>query len=338
MDKPFYADGLGFFGFSSDPLVVPDGLKLDLVHMTAAPPWLKTMKETIAAHRAFRAQLEAHPQLQVVTTKDELESAIADEKTAVILGLQNLPDDTTKEDIHGLKKDGVSIVALAYQDENEFGSGWMNAGIDLKSEGLKILKACTEANMVVDLSHAGHHTARGILATLDILAASGKYEHNPAFHVLASHGGCYSVYPHMRNLPDDVLKGVAQMSGVVGIYTLTFGLDALDNSLEPFVRHLRRAIEICGENAIVLGTDGIYVELESQKEVVENFKELMARLGPSNIYNARCPDQPWYLYTPVRMELLESYLTFTNRTIPAHLVKKVMGDNLLAFFRRALPD
>lgn len=337
MNEPFYADALGFLGFPGKPVVVPKALKLNLVHMTAAPPWLKTMGETIVAHRAFRRQLEEHEQLQVVTTKEELGSAVADKKTAVVLGLQNLPDDTTPEDIHRLKQDGVSIVALAYQNENEFGSGWVNAGVGLTAAGADILKACTEARMIVDLSHAGHHMARGILATLAVFAASKKYEQFPAFNVLASHGGCYAVYPHMRNLPDDVLKVIAGFGGIVGIYTLTFGLDALDDGPEPFVRHLRRAIDICGENAVVLGSDGPYVKLDSREQVIENFKELSAKLDPANIYNARCPDQPWYLYSPVRMEMLESYLTFPKEKIPAPIVKKVMGDNLLAFFRRVLP-
>ena len=51
---------------------------------------------------------------------------------------------------------------------------------------------------------------------------------------MASQTGCYSQYRHIRNLPDDVLKSVAELGGIVGISMTTYTNDESDNSGFPF--------------------------------------------------------------------------------------------------------
>jgi len=324
----FYADSMGFF---VPPIKAVDGrpviadqvadrnITLDAVVLTAAPPppFAKTMAEVLECVRHCRQAIQKQDRLREV---EEQESVILmGRRTDVIYNLQYTPEDAKVRILTGA---GIRILGIAYEGSNVYGSGFSDPSGPLTDRGHKLLDECRDHLMILDISHSGHKTARDIL----ILA----YEKNCGdgeTRIMASHTGCYGLYPHLRNLPDDVLRGVAELGGVVGITTLTFILDGERNDLEPFVEHLRYAVNICGEDAVCIGSDGWY-SYESEADRAARFELMKKFLDPNNKFAPRNPDQPPELCRPDRMELIAELLA---EALPSRVVDKVVGKNFHRF-------
>lgn len=320
----FYGDAMAFLGKRGGPLVVEEGLKLNLAHLTAVPPWVQTMEETLSEISKFREMIQGQPRLRLVLNQRDLAKAIADKKVAIVLGMQNLPKDAM---VGVLFRAGIRIVSLAYYGMNQYGSGWLNAGIGIQNPwGLKILKDCLKIRMIIDLSHASHETARDVL----ILRKKCDWK----LKVMASHGGCYSQYHHFRNLPDDVLKEVAEMGGIVGISTLTFTNDERDNSVFAFKKHLEHAIKLCGPDSVCVGSDDLYVT-RTKEEAKAHFEVMSGKLDPLGTQGARFPENPLSIMGP---SMLENLYKFSLPYFPVGVSEKIFGENLLKFFERTLPS
>ncbi|KKR53124.1 MAG: Renal dipeptidase [Parcubacteria group bacterium GW2011_GWA1_40_21] len=328
--KIFLADALGFFGKRGGPIVVEDGLRLNLVHLTAVPTWITTMEETLREIEKFKKMILDQPKLRLVTNQKELSSAVAAGWVAVVLGMQNTPVDIlNKGAIPALRRAGISIISPCYDKQNDMGSGWLNADIKMTRWGKIFLKECAKNNFVIDLFHAGHGMARDI--------ASYIASHNrsmPPFKVMVSHTGCYSQYHHFRNLPDDVLKAVVKLGGVVGIPTLTFTNHETDNSIFSFKDHLNRALQICGADSVCVGSDGLYITRD-EKQARKEFEIMSEKLDPLGTQGARFPENPVSIMGP---DMLEKLYKFCLPYFPVGVSEKIFGENLLNFFRKALPS
>ncbi|MBM2817547.1 MAG: peptidase [Parcubacteria group bacterium] len=333
----FYADSLGFLGKRGGPIVVEDGLELNLVHLTATPPVILesdekvrplTMEETLQKVEEFKNMISSQPRLRLVLNKADLKKTIADNKIAVVLGLQNAPTDVNPQ---ALFEAGIRVMSLAYYEENDLGSGFLNGGIKLKNLGKKVIELCAKSGIIIDLSHVGHQTA------LD--AISFIKEGRLAFRVMASHGGCVAEYHHMRNILNNTMRGIVELGGVVGITTITFNLDEWDNRAGSFLKHLSHAIKVCGGNNLVIGTDSVYVK-RTVEEAKEGIKMLAPRLDKLGIQGIRHPEN---IYEgPLLMEKLYKALdpegAFAPILFSANVMDGVFGQNLLNFFERSLPS
>lgn len=312
-----YADSLGFLGLPGGSIQVPENLELDLVHLTSIPPWAKTMTEALIAHDEFVKQVLSQPKLRIVNSKSELDDAIESGKTAVVLGIQHAPQNV---DVLALRRVGVRIMSIAYDEENELGSGWKNPKVGLKSAGKAFLEDCEELGMILDLSHSGHQTARDALTYI--------HERGSRIGVFVSHAGCYSVYPHYRNLPDDVVDKIADRGGIIGIPTLTFILDAKDNTAKPFLRHLKYALSKFGRSAVCIGADAPYVKTDPEKSK-EQFEMIKSKLDPDGKMGARWPEYIPEFDGPERMQLI--YTVLMKSSLDPQEIELVLGKNLYRF-------
>lgn len=317
----FYGDALGFLGLPGQSPKIEDGLALNLVHVTVAPPNLRDRNHLFSAVTVFGNQLNKSDKVVVVESVNDLSEAEKEGKLAVLLGLQNSPDSRPH---HLLPEDhsflivlrgiGVKVVGLAYQEANSLGSGWLNAGAELTLSGRLFLDKCGSCGMIVDLSHSGHQTAR------DAVNSGVKVP------MIASHGGCYSMYHHFRNLPDDVLRKIADRGGVVGIYLLTFGLWETGSDPDIVIRHIRHALNVCGEDALVFGSDAPYVNV-IEEEAIRNFETLRDKIDPLGTQGARYPEYvlrgPWL--TEEFAKILE------GRYFHPRVVEKFIGLNFKRF-------
>jgi len=317
----FLADSLGFLNLQGKPPVADAGLKLDLAHVTSAPPWCKTTEDILKAHNSFKECILSQDQLYPVLRSADLNR---DEGTGVIFGLQSPPYDGGEASIRRLYDAGVRIMQLAYQENSPYGGGFLEPERDLSPTGREFILFCLQNKIIVDLSHASHLTVRSALK----VARRG---------VFVSHTGCYDVYRHypnphptagLRNLPDDLLRGIVDKGGVVGLYTLTFALHPEDDSIEPFFQHLDHLIGVCGENAVAVGSDGVYV-YQDPEVAAKQFGFMKDKLDPAGEMGARFPDQPMVLNSPKRMEYL--FEAISERYSVA-IAEKVCGKNLYRFF------
>lgn len=119
----------------------------------------------------------------------------------------------------------------------------------LTEKGLEFLEEMERLGIIVDVSHLGD---RGIL---DVIAHAKK-------PFVASHSNARAVCGHPRNLTDEMIRGLAEKGGVMGMnYCPAFLRDreywGTENkvSLDDIVRHIRHIINVGGIDCVGLGSD-----------------------------------------------------------------------------------
>ncbi|KAL1966374.1 hypothetical protein VTN77DRAFT_4516 [Rasamsonia byssochlamydoides] len=112
---------------------------------------------------------------------------------------------------------GARYVTLTHNCDNAFGTAWTTVNITGQDPGLTpfgrhFVREMNRIGMMVDLAHVSHNTMRNVLA---IARAP----------VIFSHSGAYSVQPHLRNVPDDVLWSLRTNGGIVMVPFVSFFLN-----------------------------------------------------------------------------------------------------------------
>ncbi len=296
-----------------------------IVGYTACPPIasrFSTAEAIIAEVQKTVGVFEKQEDVLVIQNIEDLDNL--GDRIGVVLGLQLPPMDANIEDLKTLRRLGILFTTLAYKnEENPYGGGYMTTK-PLTEQGKKFLRGLAVAGIVADLSHACHQTAR---ETIEFVRK------NPGVRIMASHGGCHSVYNNPRNLPDDILSGIARFSGIVGVYNLTFGLSQTDDSLNPWLQHVRHMIEICGLGNVSLGTDGIYRQIPEPQ--ARTHFERMKQFAPDDPrWPIRFPVEPVCLNSPLKAEIISGKLTEEFRD--PDTVKKITANNALHFLRTVL--
>jgi len=180
---------------------------------------------------------------------------------------------------------GVRVLTLVWNNHLSWvrscqsGAG---AGVPagLNAFGRSVVRRMNELGMVVDVSHAG------VQSFYDVLDTSTR-------PIIASHSACFALHDHPRNLNDEQLRALADANGVVGIAFCTAFLDRaaraaeqqarrteayqalrsdndtrqmvaqgdlLQASVPPLklarlVDHIEHAVNVCGIDAVGLGSD-----------------------------------------------------------------------------------
>ena len=129
---------------------------------------------------------------------------------------------------------GVRMVGLVHSTNNQFAdsstdkSGQKWGG--LSPLGRQLIRRANRLGMIVDMSHA-HDEA---------LAQAIELSETP---IILSHSGVAELYQHPRNVPDALLKKLAQSGGVIQINSLSGYLRDLDthpNRLPEFIGLYRK--------------------------------------------------------------------------------------------------
>ena len=135
-------------------------------------------------------------------------------------------------------------------------------------------------------------------ATLDVILS------HPRARPFSSHTGVKACANNWRNLDDPALRRFAGKGGVVAIILGTIYLGG--KTFDDVVRHIEHALKVAGEDAVALGSD---------------FDGMVPL--PRGMRDVR--DLPL---------LTEALL---RRSHPEAIVEKVLGKNLVRFFRETLP-
>lgn len=322
-----YADSQAFFGAQMKPQIRSAKAKLHLAQMTAAPPRpdMRYMQHILRQLEDRIDLFQRQTRVYFVNFASQLQDG-NDEQTGVILGLQAPPEDEDLKlsDVKKLRGMGVSFMTLAYDKENRYGGGFASPDTPLTTAGQQLMRWCDEAGIVVDLSHAGHQTAR------DAIAFADKQQLRVP---TATHVACYNVHAHSRNLPIDVLAAIAAQQGYVGILSLPTYLHDSDSSHDTaaFTRHVLEAVEVCGSDYVGVGSDGWYSARNRQDWEADH--QAMSRiLDPQGtMFSVRFPDQPFEWNVPNRMDLVAATL---RQCMRERRVEKIVGRNFYEYIRR----
>ncbi|MEO7432530.1 MAG: membrane dipeptidase [Dokdonella sp.] len=219
---------------------------------------------------------------------------------------------------------GVRVMQLCYNRPSAFASGVLTPqpSTGLTPLGREAVARMNALGVALDLSHCDEPS------TLAALGASKR----PG---LITHAGCAAVHDHPRNKSDTVLRAVSDSGGVIGIYDLSFLVPAPNQpTLPDYIRHLRHALDICGEDHVGIGSDALLMPFDTSPESMAEWnKDIEARKAsgvgapgegpPPFVIGLNRPDR----YTVIADALADS-------GVSERLIDKVLGVN----FQRVFSD
>jgi membrane dipeptidase len=175
--------------------------------------------------------------------------------------------------------------------------------------------------VTVDLSHSDEPSS------IAALAASSR----PA---LITHAGCAAVHPHPRNKSDALLRALAAKGGVIGIYELSFLVASpAQPVLDDYIAHLVHALNVCGEDHVGIGTDGLLTPFDTSPESMKEWDADIARRKATGVGAPGEGPPPFVigLNRPDRYAVIADALR--RRGYSGRIVDKILGDNFQRAFK-----
>lgn len=233
--------------------------------------------------------------LVTIRTVSDLDDVIAKRKNdqkliGAILGIEGahvLEGDI--KNLDGLFDAGYRVVGLHHFFNNALG-GSLHGNVDLglTEFGKQVVRALIAKNMIIDVAHSSKQVVRDVLAMSD----------EP---LILSHTGIYSHCKVKRNIPDELMKAIAEKGGLIGI---GYWADVTcDDSPAGVAKTLKAAIDLVGEDHVSLGSD-----FDGAVTTALDTSELAA----------------------ITQALLDL-------GISEQQIRKVMGENLMRFLKAQLP-
>lgn len=183
--------------------------------------------------------------LRLVKTADEVEACRRDGVLGALLGIEGahaLEGDVDR--VAAFARRGVRYLGLLHFSANEvgypaYGRGRRD-GEGLTPFGVRVVEACEEHGVIVDLSHINK---RGFLEACRIARKPP----------IVSHTGVLGAHEHWRNIDDEQLRAVADRGGCVGVIFCPEFLGG--DGIAPVVRHMKHVLDVVGEDGVALGSD-----------------------------------------------------------------------------------
>lgn len=193
--------------------------------------------------RVFARQMEVRRVLPCRTAAD-IESTWAAGKTAAVLTVENGSALAGRLDrVETLARDGVRMITLTWNGENEIGSG-NDTGHGLSAFGREAVRELERQGILVDVSHLND---RGFD---DLLRVAEK-------PFVASHSNTRSVCPHKRNLTDDQIREMVRRGCLIGLnfYNAFLREDGCPAAPDDLWRHVEHFLALGAESSLALGSD-----------------------------------------------------------------------------------
>ena len=183
--------------------------------------------------------------IQHVLSYQDVESVYKSGKIGALMSIEE--GGVLGGDLDKLKQayqDGVRLITLTWNYPN--GLGEPHCGEQHKKltpKGIEFVEAMQDLGIIVDCSHLNDAGTEQLGDILDV-------------PFVASHSNAREVTAHTRNLPDNLIKLIANKGGVIG---LNFAQSFLGTSpvsrIEDIVKHGLYLINKGGEDVVALGTD-----------------------------------------------------------------------------------
>ena len=169
---------------------------------------VERIKIGIDEHLRFAKAHEEY--IEVVYTETDVRKVVADGRIAMVLMLVSgyIADslDVLKE-FHEL---GIRVICPSHLAATSWAdsSAELNAPPGLNAFGRDVIRTCNEIGVLVDLAHCSDYTCRDTL----------KVANKP---VIATHTKVRAITGSLRDMSDDVLRGVANTGGVACVLAAT---------------------------------------------------------------------------------------------------------------------
>jgi membrane dipeptidase len=166
------------------------------------------LRQTLEQISLIYDMVDRYPDVfELALTADDIERIHRQGKIASLIGLEGGHSiENSLGSLRMLFKLGARYMTLTHSRSLD----WADSATDklvsngLNSFGVEVVKEMNKLGMLVDISHVAPETMRAVL----------RLSKAP---VIASHSSAYTVAPHPRNVPDDVLDALRANGGVVMI-------------------------------------------------------------------------------------------------------------------------
>ena len=183
--------------------------------------------------------------IQHVLSYQDVESVYKSGKIGALMSIEE--GGALGGDLDKLKQayqDGVRLITLTWNYPN--GLGEPHCGEQHKKltpKGIEFVEAMQDLGIIVDCSHLNDAGTEQLGDILDV-------------PFIASHSNAREVTAHTRNLPDNLIKLIANKGGVIGLnFAQSFlGISPVSR-IEDIVKHGLYLINKGGEDVVALGTD-----------------------------------------------------------------------------------
>jgi membrane dipeptidase len=265
IDLPRAAAGGFAGGFFACYVPSPEGMTLaEMMDLMTRPAYDLPLPDPVSAADALPVVLrqmallfamERRGMLSLCRTVGEIRAAMAAGRMAAILHLEGA--EAIDPDLHALEvlhRAGLRSVGPVWSRDTIFGHGVPfrfpsspDTGPGLTEAGLRLVRACDEMGIMLDLSHLNE------AGFWDV----ARHSRRP---LVATHSNAHAICPHSRNLTDRQLDAIAGSDGMVGLnFAVSFlrpdGRKVADTPVEVMLRHLDHLIDRVGEDRVGLGSD-----------------------------------------------------------------------------------
>ena len=214
------------------------------------PPssWFSLKERALVQAKALqRAADRAPDQLVLIRSAEDLQALLAARQNGAktvgaILGTEGgHPLEGQIGNLQVLYGAGFRLIGLTHFFDNELGGSLHGqAGTGLSDFGREVVAQMLERRMIIDLAHASPQMVRDVLAI-------------PGTRPILSHTGIHGRCATTRNLPDDLVKAIAQKGGLIGI---GYWADVVCGKTPTAIAEtIKAAIALVGENHVSLGSD-----------------------------------------------------------------------------------
>lgn len=274
-------------------------------------------------------QIQTRHELMLCRTVDDIRKAKRLGKLGIFYHFQGPSAlDIDLDRVWYYKQMGVGVMQLAYNTRNPYANG-ITERVDggLSILGQKLVDACNESRMIVDVSHTGPKSS------LDAIEASSE-------PVIMSHANARGQIDNPRNVPDEVLKAIAKNGGFVGAVAYPpFVSTKKVPTMDDMVAMIDYMVELMGVDHVSMGLDydssthGVLPE----EQVEANYKMMVA----SGAWDPSAYPAPPYRY-PQGMELPDTLQNLTGalmaRGYSNEDIAKIWGGNWLRVMERVWGD
>ncbi len=221
--------------------------------------------------------------IQHVLSYQDVESVYKTGKIGALMSIEEggvLGGDLNK--LNQAYQDGVRLITLTWNYPNELGEPHCGEQHKkLTSKGVEFVEAMQELGIIVDCSHLNDAGTEQLGDILDV-------------PFIASHSNARELRSHTRNLPDNLIRLIANKGGIIG---LNFAQNFLGTSpisrIEDIVKHGLYLIDKGGEDVVALGTDFDGIPPDTEIEDMSQMSRLYDAFKEAGLSVEQCEKLFW---------------------------------------------
>ncbi len=274
-------------------------------------------------------QIMTRPELMLIRNTEDFRTAKREAKLGIFFHFQGpTPLGWDLDRVWLYKGLGLGVLQMAYNTRNPYANG-ITERVDggLSILGQKLVKACNEARLIVDVAHTGMKSA------MDTIEASSE-------PVIMSHANARGALDSPRNVSDDLIKAIAATGGFAGAVAYpAFVSKKKKPTMEDMVAMIDYMVQLVGPDHVTMGLDydaTTYGVMDEAK-----IEGIYKQMVDSGAWDPKAYPPPPYYY-PAGMELPNTLYNLTGALLARGYSKedlaKIWGGNWMRVTEKVWDD